>query len=267
MMTLNHILLPLILLAFPHGLPDHRLIFQFIFLTAPPQVHEPSIPSTISLPICEPLSISPTSYRNSPMGPPPFVSFHDISASPGAFILHWGTRFCILYVFPRMYLLYKHLYLTVIYLRRHHWRPAFLLATCNPCHPWLEHCFSFIITGIVYIFRVLPRSLILYPLTLLTLSRLWHNLPRILSYPNGCGHALSHASSNQGQSRVIPLCDFVSVPLPPHHISRFHGVPLCFSESRLPFVDISTLFQKGDSILILISHLSEGSRTAQAETP
>jgi hypothetical protein len=28
----------------------------------------------------------------------------------------------------------------------------------------------------------------------------------------------------------------------------------CFWESRLPFVDISTLFQKGDSILVLISH-------------
>ena len=34
------------------------------------------------------------------MGPPPFISFHGISASPGAFILHWGTRFCILYIFP-----------------------------------------------------------------------------------------------------------------------------------------------------------------------
>jgi hypothetical protein len=31
--------------------------------------------------------------------------------------------------------------------------------------------------------------------------------------------------------------------------------PFCFSESRLPFVDISTLFQKGGSILVLISHL------------
>ena len=42
---------------------------------------------------------------------------------------------------------------------------------------------------------------------------------------------------------------------------------MCFSESHLPFVDISTLFQKGDSILILISHSNEGSRTAQRETP
>jgi hypothetical protein len=30
--------------------------------------------------------------------------------------------------------------------------------------------------------------------------------------------------------------------------------PFCFWESRPPFVDISTLFQKGDSILTLISH-------------
>jgi hypothetical protein len=43
--------------------------------------------------------------------------------------------------------------------------------------------------------------------------------------------------------------------------------PFCFSESRLPFVDISTLFQKGDSILILIPHDNERSRTAQGETP
>jgi hypothetical protein len=99
MLQINHILLLLILLAFPHGLPDHRFMLQFV-LTAPPQDHEPSISSTISLPICEPLSISPTSYRNSPMGPPPFISFPEISASPGAFILHWGTRFCILYIFP-----------------------------------------------------------------------------------------------------------------------------------------------------------------------
>jgi hypothetical protein len=86
MLTLNHILLLLILLAFPHGLPDHRFMLQFV-LTAPPQDHEPSISSTISLPICEPLSISPTSYRNSPMGPPPFIHFlrHFCPA--------WGTHF------------------------------------------------------------------------------------------------------------------------------------------------------------------------------
>jgi hypothetical protein len=82
MLKLNHILLLLILLAFPHGLPDHRFMLQFV-LPAPPQDHEPSISSTISLPICEPLFISPTSYRNSPMGPPPFISFPEFLPSLG----------------------------------------------------------------------------------------------------------------------------------------------------------------------------------------
>jgi hypothetical protein len=82
------------------------------FLPAPPQAHEPTISSTISLPICEPIFISPTSYRNSPMGPPPFISF------PRNFCSPWGTHFTLghlflyLYIFPQFfhYFLYKHLY-------------------------------------------------------------------------------------------------------------------------------------------------------------
>jgi hypothetical protein len=123
-MTLNHILLLLILLAFPHGLPDHRFMLQFVW-AASPQDHEPSISSTISLPICEPLSISHTSYRNSPMGPPPFISFNAISASLGAFILHWGTRFCILYIFSTFFLVQTPV-ITKLCFCRHRWRPAFL---------------------------------------------------------------------------------------------------------------------------------------------
>jgi hypothetical protein len=86
-------------------------MLQF-FLPAHPQDHEPSISSTISLPICEPIFSSPTSYRNSPMGPPPFIHF------PESFCPHWGTHFTLghpflyLYIFPQFipYLLYKHLY-------------------------------------------------------------------------------------------------------------------------------------------------------------
>jgi hypothetical protein len=85
MLQINHILLLLIFASFPYGLPDHRFMLQFV-LTAPPQDHEPSISSTISLPLCEPIFISPTSYRNSPMGPPPLISFPRNSAVPGAFI-------------------------------------------------------------------------------------------------------------------------------------------------------------------------------------
>jgi hypothetical protein len=82
------------------------------FLPAPPQDREPTISSTISLPICEPIFISPTSYRNSPMGPPPFINF------PRNFCPPWGTHFTLghpflyLYIFPKIIhsLLYKRLY-------------------------------------------------------------------------------------------------------------------------------------------------------------
>jgi hypothetical protein len=123
-MTLNHILLLLILLAFPHGLPDARFMLQFV-LTAPPQDHEPSISSTISLPICEPLSIPPTSYRNSPMGPPPSIKFPSNFASPGAFIT-LGHPFLYFVHLPRMYFLYKPCY----------YKPLFLLSPLTTCFPF-----------------------------------------------------------------------------------------------------------------------------------
>jgi hypothetical protein len=95
--------------SFPYGLPAHHFMVMFCSLPAPPQDHEPTISSTISLPICEPIFVSPTSYRNSPMGPPPFISF------PRNFCPPWGTHFTLghpflyLYIFPKFihYLLYK----------------------------------------------------------------------------------------------------------------------------------------------------------------
>jgi hypothetical protein len=141
--------------SFPYRLPDHLFMVLF-FLPAPPQDHEPSISSTINLPIYKPIFISPTSYRNSPMGPPPFISFPRKLCPP------WGTHFTLghpflyLYIFPQIihYLLYKCPFLLSSPLVT-----CFLLATRNPCHPWLEHYFSSTLAGIVHIFRVLHRSL------------------------------------------------------------------------------------------------------------
>jgi hypothetical protein len=99
-------------------------MLQFV-LTAPPQDHEPSISSTISLPICEPLSISPTSYRNSPMGPPPFIKFPSNFASPGAFIT-LGHPFLYFVHLPRMYFLYKPCY----------YKPLFLSSPLTTCFPF-----------------------------------------------------------------------------------------------------------------------------------
>jgi hypothetical protein len=184
MMTLNHILLLLILLAFPHGLPDHRFMLQFV-LTAPPQDHEPSISSTISLPICEPLSISPTSYRNSPMGPPPFISF------PRNFCLPWGIHFTLghpfLYFvhFPHIYLLFfvQTPVITNLCFCRHRWRPAFLFGHTQPMSPLVGVFLLIFPCWHRPYLQSMTQVTYRYPLHLFTLSRLWHNLPRILSSP------------------------------------------------------------------------------------
>jgi hypothetical protein len=166
---------------------DSQLIsLRFYFLPAPPQYHEPSISSTISFPICEPILISPTSYRNSPMGPPPFISFPRKLCPP------WGTHFTLghpflyLYIPPQIiyYLLYKHLYFPVItfsfvvtvgdLLPFGHTQPMSplvgALLIIYPCRhrPYLQST---------------PQVTYLYPLNLFTLSHLWHNLSPVLLSP------------------------------------------------------------------------------------
>jgi hypothetical protein len=258
-MTLNHILLLLTLLAFPHGLPDHRFMLQFV-LTVPPQDHEPSISSTISFPICEPLSISPTSYRNSPMGPPPFISFHDIYASPGAFINHWDTRFCIFYIFPTFIfctntcILQSFTFVVTVGGLPSFWPHAthVTLGWSIPSHfPLLtssissEHDPGHLPLSSAFIYLVPPlaqlTSDLVVPMTL-------DLVPTVAAMPY-----IMHPPT-KGSLESSHFFDFAYVPLPFHHLSRFHRVPFCFSESRLPFVDISILFQKGDSILVLIPH-------------
>jgi hypothetical protein len=187
MLQINHILLLLMFASFPYGLPDHRFMLEFV-LPAHPQDHEPSI---------SPLSVCPSANQPSfhlphtetcQWGPhPPFV-FTDIYALPGALILHWGTRFCILYIFPKfIHYCVQTPFIPVISSSSLLSSPLAtffpFLATRNPCHPWLEHYFSFTHDGIVYIFSVLPRSLTIYPLNLSTLSRLWHNLSSVLASP------------------------------------------------------------------------------------
>jgi hypothetical protein len=166
------------------------------------------------------------SYRNSPMGPPPFIKkctfirygvndfgYHlwdyennkiirsrDVIFNGAPYLIQKLTTFMpplghslttgapvsvFCTSFPHLFiiLLYKHLLFPTFVFVVIVGDLLSFLAIRNPCHPWLEHHFSFTLTGIVYVFRVLPRSFTIYPLNLLTLSRLWHNLPRILSSP------------------------------------------------------------------------------------
>jgi hypothetical protein len=104
MSRISHILLLLILLAFPM---DSQIISsRFYFLTAPPQYHEPSISSTISLPICKFPFISPTSYRNPPMGPPPSTSSPSNLCPTRANHITLGHPFLYLYTYPNVFFIY-----------------------------------------------------------------------------------------------------------------------------------------------------------------
>jgi hypothetical protein len=160
MLQINHILLLLILLASHMDSQISPLWFYSVYL----HLHR------IMNPPFHPLSVCPSANLSSfhlphtethQWGPHPSSVFHEIFSLPGALISHWGTRFCICTFSPNLfhYLLYKHLYF--------HSFPFVItvgdllhfFTTRNPCHPWLEHCFSFTLVGIIHIFRVLHRSL------------------------------------------------------------------------------------------------------------
>jgi hypothetical protein len=93
-------------------------------------------------------------------GPHPSSIFQEISALPGALISHWGTRFCICTFFPNysLFIVQTPLFSVISFFVVTVGDLLPFLATRNPCHPWLEHCFSFSLAGIVHIFRALYRS-------------------------------------------------------------------------------------------------------------
>jgi hypothetical protein len=72
-----------------------------------PPFHPQSVCPSASLP-----SFSPTTYRNSPMGPPPFINFPRKLCPPWATHITLGHSFLYLYISPQIirYLLYKLLY-------------------------------------------------------------------------------------------------------------------------------------------------------------
>jgi hypothetical protein len=173
MSRISHILLLLIFLAFPHRLLDYLFTVLF-FLTTPPQYHEPSISSTINLPICEPNFISPTSYRNSPMGPPPFISFPSKLCPTWATHITLGHLFLYLYISPQNYSLF------IVQTPFHY--IIFLSSPLETCFlPFgqtqpMSHLVGELL--IIYPFRhrpylqSTPQVTYLYPLNVFTLSRL-----------------------------------------------------------------------------------------------
>jgi hypothetical protein len=139
--------------SFPTGLPDY--LFKVLFFTAPPQYHKPSISSTISLPIYKFPFISPTSYRNPPMGPPPYTSFSEQIVPYSSNPCHIGAPVSVFVHLSQviLYLLYKGLcfqhlhYLFVVIFGA--LLPFF--GKRNPCRPWLGHSLSATFIDITHI--------------------------------------------------------------------------------------------------------------------
>jgi hypothetical protein len=105
MLQINHILLLLILLA---SHMDSQIIASWLCsfylhlrgIMNPP-FHPPSVCPSVNL---SPFHLPHTGTRQ--WGPHPSSVFQEISALPGAFISHWGTRFCICTSFPNLFIIY-----------------------------------------------------------------------------------------------------------------------------------------------------------------
>jgi hypothetical protein len=162
-------------------------LWFYSFLPAPPQDHEPSISSTISLPICEPIFISPTSYRNSPMGPPPFISFQTILPSLGH-SFHTGAPVSVFVHFsPKLLFI---IYCTNTFISSHYifvvtvGDLAFFFGHTQPMSPLVGALLIIYPCRHRPYLQSTPQVTYLYPLNLFTLSRLWHNLSRSCRPPD-----------------------------------------------------------------------------------
>jgi hypothetical protein len=145
-----------------------------------PPFHPPSVCPSVNL-----SSLHLPHTETHQWGPHPSSFFSEISALLGALISHWGTRFCILHIFPTFihYLLYRRLYFPsftfVITIRDllsfwPHATPVTLgWSITSHFHPRRHRLHLQSTTQVTY----------LYPLILFTLSCLWHNLPLILASP------------------------------------------------------------------------------------
>jgi hypothetical protein len=172
--------------SFPYGLPDHLFMVLF-FLPAPPQDHEPSISSTISLPICEPYLRFTYLIQKLTNGAPTLHQFSKKFLPSLGHSFHTGAPVSVFVHFPPKiirYLLYKHLYFQSL-----HFLLSSPLATCflfghtQPMSPLVGALLLIYPCRHRPYLQSTPQVTYLYPLNLFTLSRLWHNLSSVLVSP------------------------------------------------------------------------------------
>jgi hypothetical protein len=166
---------------------DSQIIsLRFYFLPAPPQYHEPSISSTISLPICEPIlhftyliqkltNGAPTLHQFSKKILPSLGhSFH--TGAPVSVFVHFSPNYSLFIVQTPLFPVITFSFVVTVgdLLPFGHTQPMSplvgALLIIYPCRhrPYLQST---------------PQVTYLYPLNLFTLSRLWHNLSPVLSSP------------------------------------------------------------------------------------
>jgi hypothetical protein len=210
------------------------------------------------------------------MGPPPFINFHDIYASPGAFINHWGTRFCILYIFPTFiyYFVVQTPLIPNLCFCRHRWRPAFLFGHTQPMSP------------------LVGASLLIYPhrhrLYLQSTTQVFYHLSSEFTY---LVPPLAQLTSDLVVPMTLDLVPTVaatpSIMHPPtkgslessHFLASYmylyhlitsvdsHGVPFLLLRVASPFCRHQHTFPKGRQYLGPHFPSNERSRTAQEEPP
>jgi hypothetical protein len=170
---------------FPYRLPAYLLTGSIFYLHLRRIMNPPFHPQSVC-PSANLTFISPTSYRNSPMGPPPFISF------PRKFCPPWGTHFTLghpflyLYIFPQNYSLF------IVQTPLFPVIPFSFVVTVGDLFPFGHtQPMSPLVGALLIIYpcrhrpylQSTPQVTYLYPLNLFTLSHLWHNLSPVLSSP------------------------------------------------------------------------------------
>ena len=154
---------------------DSQFISSRVYFSpAPLQYHEPFI--------------SPTSYRNSPMGPQPFINFLSKICPAWATRITLGHPFLYLYISTQNY----SFFIVQMPLFTSHYIP-FLSSPLGDLLSFFGHPqpMSPLVGALLIIYpcrhrpylQITPQVSYLYPLNLFTLSRLWHNLSPVVSSP------------------------------------------------------------------------------------
>jgi hypothetical protein len=157
--------------SFPTQNPRLSLLGSIVYLhlrsIMNPPFHPQSVCPSVNLP-----SFHLPHTETHQWGPPPFISFPSKLCPTWATHITLGHPFLYLYISPQLFIISctnalifsRYITLSVVTFGN------LLLASCNPCHPWLEHYLSYSLARHHPYLQSTPQVTYLYPLDLFTLS-------------------------------------------------------------------------------------------------